>query len=108
MHMIGVGANPPVAMSAAIAGDRIRAVAIRGRRPTSNSHHRVEDLVKLVRLALFGLYLNDIELLRAIEAEQQRAPFTDFHNQQPSLGIHLLNRALVERLNHSIKAMKIE
>ena len=84
--------------------DQIMRGALGGRLFIGNSHDRVADFFVLCRL--FGsLYLNNIELLWAIEAEQCGFPFEDLHDQQPGLGINLLGRAIEEhfqQLGHGI------
>src|SRR6516165_4606446 len=54
------------------------------------------------------LHLNDVELLRAIKAEQQRAPLEDPHYQQPSLGVRVLDRSGEERLQQRVQPRQIK
>ena len=57
---------------------------------------------------LLRLHLHDVELLRAVQAEQRCSPLEDLHHQQPGLRIRILDRTLVERLQQSIEAVHIK
>src|SRR5215471_11581887 len=82
---------------------RLTTAAIRGRTPRKLEDRPSNFVVALLRF--LRLHLNDIELLRAVEAEQQRSSFENFHNQQPSLRVCLLDCALVKNLRHRIETI---
>src|SRR6516164_911120 len=112
----GAGSEPlPLGFGSRRSSSSSALLGIHLRKPVAQSllgwRHPIPKIIDHFRnlLVLRGLFLRlhlrDVELLRAIEAEHCCLSFHDFHTQQSSLRIHVLDRALVEGLQQPIETI---
>ena len=87
--------------------DQVDRLALRWRLLVGDPHNRFTNFL-VPRGLLHRLHLDDVKLLRAIEAEQCCLPLKDLHHQQAGLSVYLLNRASEKHLQQFVETIQIK